>query len=159
MIIVTFFFQDEKRFPLHIWYKTLNNDDDDDDNGDFCVGSVSIDLTVLVVCLPSIEGWFNIIDNSGRINGQIKVQIKPDALDVAPFTSDTREQLHQIRENSPIANALFGDFDDFALSRALKRKFTELEEITQRLRARLFDVTGDSDDQFESDLNTVPDES
>lgn len=52
--------------------------------------------------------------------------------------------------------------DDSALSRALKRKFTELEEITQRLRARLFDVTGnmaiDPDEQFENDLNTIPDE-
>lgn len=56
--------------------------------------------------------------------------------------------------------------DDSALSRALKRKFTELEEITQRLRARLFDVTGnmiiDPDDQFENDfnlaINTIPDE-
>lgn len=52
--------------------------------------------------------------------------------------------------------------DDTALSRALKRKFTELEEITQRLRARLFDVTGnmaiDPDDQFENDLNTIPNE-
>lgn len=52
--------------------------------------------------------------------------------------------------------------EDSALSRALKRKFTELEEITQRLRARLFDVTGnmsiDPDDEFENDLNTIPDE-
>lgn len=52
--------------------------------------------------------------------------------------------------------------DDSALSRALKRKFTELEEITQRLRARLFDVTGDMsmdpDDEFENDLNTIPNE-
>lgn len=52
--------------------------------------------------------------------------------------------------------------DDTALSLALKRKFTELEEITQRLRARLFDVTGnmliDPDDEFENDLNTIPDE-
>lgn len=52
--------------------------------------------------------------------------------------------------------------DDSALSRALKRKFTELEEITQRLRARLFDVTGnmtiDPEDEFENDLNTIPDE-
>lgn len=48
------------------------------------------------------------------------------------------------------------------LSRTLKRKFTELEEITQRLKARLFDVTGDvnidPDDEFENDLNTHPDE-
>lgn len=52
--------------------------------------------------------------------------------------------------------------DDTILSRTLKRKFTELEEITERLRARLFDVTGDADfdpdDQFENDLNTLPDE-
>lgn len=52
--------------------------------------------------------------------------------------------------------------DQTVLSRTLKRKFTELEEITQRLRARLFDVTGDMnidpDDQFESDLNTKPNE-
>lgn len=52
--------------------------------------------------------------------------------------------------------------DHTVLSRTLKRKFSELEEITQRLRARLFDVTGDMhtdpDDQFENDLNTLPDE-
>lgn len=52
--------------------------------------------------------------------------------------------------------------DHSVLSRTLKRKFMELEDITQRLRARLFDVTGDADtdpdDQFESDLNTVPTE-
>lgn len=47
---------------------------------------------------------------------------------------------------------------DSVLSRALKRKFTELEEISQRLRARLFDVTVDPDDEFENDLNTIPDE-
>jgi C2 domain-containing protein 3 len=45
-----------------------------------------------------------------------------------------------------------------SLSRALKRKFTELEEITQRLKTRLFDVCGDEnvdpDDEFERDLNT-----
>lgn len=52
--------------------------------------------------------------------------------------------------------------DNTVLSRTLKRKFTELEEITQRLRARLFDVTGDltidPDEEFENDLNTNPDE-
>lgn len=49
------------------------------------------------------------------------------------------------------------------LSRALKRKFTELDEITQRLRQRLSAVTNeDSDvsnddfaDEFERDLNSV----
>lgn len=54
------------------------------------------------------------------------------------------------------------DGGNASLSRALKRKFTELEEITQRLKARLFDVTGDEnvdpDDEFERDLNTEADE-
>lgn len=48
------------------------------------------------------------------------------------------------------------------LSRALKRKFTELDEITQRLRQRLSAVTNDDSDisnddfidEFERDLNT-----
>lgn len=48
------------------------------------------------------------------------------------------------------------------MSGALKRKFTELEEITQRLKSRLQDVTDeetiDLDDEFENDLNTVVDE-
>lgn len=46
-------------------------------------------------------------------------------------------------------------------SRALKRKFTELEEITQRLKQRLSTVTNDDSDisddfadEFERDLNT-----
>lgn len=51
---------------------------------------------------------------------------------------------------------------DENFSKKLKRKFEELEVITERLRARLFDVTGnidaDLDDEFESDLNTIPDE-
>lgn len=91
------------------------------------------------------------------------MQIKPNASDLAPYISEhNASQMDQIQENTPM-NMFLKDFDDSALSRALKRKFTELEEITQRLRARLFDVTGggtgDSDDQFESDLNTIPDES
>lgn len=59
------------------------------------------------------------------------------------------------------------EFNDIAmhgglLSRALKRKFTELEEISQRLRSRLLDVNDlpieldDEFDEFENDLNTVP---
>lgn len=49
------------------------------------------------------------------------------------------------------------------LSRALKRKFIELDEITQRLRLRLSDVTKDESDtsndefadEFERDINTL----
>lgn len=52
--------------------------------------------------------------------------------------------------------------DNIILSRTLKRKFTELEEISQRLKSRLLDVTADDtfdiDDEFENDLNTCPNE-
>lgn len=49
------------------------------------------------------------------------------------------------------------------LSRALKRKFTELDEITRRLRLRLSNVTNDESDvlnddladEFERDINTL----
>jgi hypothetical protein len=49
------------------------------------------------------------------------------------------------------------------LGRALKRKFTELDEITQRLRLRLSKVTNDESDtsndeiadEFERDINTL----
>lgn len=52
------------------------------------------------------------------------------------------------------------DDESSLLSRTLKRKFDELDEITQRLRARLYDVTNDDpDEEFEKDLNTEVDES
>lgn len=55
------------------------------------------------------------------------------------------------------------DNPDESLSRALKRKFIELDEITQRLRLRLSDVTKDEfvtanddfADEFERDINTL----
>lgn len=86
------------------------------------------------------------------------------AAHVAPATEQAPQldQLTQSLQQSVAVPAENQSIDDSALSRALKRKFTELEEITQRLRARLFDVTGnmtiDPDDQFEDDLNMVPDE-
>lgn len=40
------------------------------------IGFTAIDLGVLLTGTATITGWYNIIDFSGRINGQIKVQIK-----------------------------------------------------------------------------------
>lgn len=87
---------------------------------------------------------------------------------VAQSTTNKDVMVEQVSLDDAVATAPAANrqhqrtIDDSALSRALKRKFTELEEITQRLRARLFDVTGnmtiDPDDQFENDLNTIPDE-
>lgn len=84
-----------------------------------------------------------------------------DQTEREPLKQDHSEKMEEAQlEKTP--NESQPNVDDSALSRALKRKFTELEEITQRLRARLFDVTGnmsmDPDDEFENDLNTIPDE-
>lgn len=38
------------------------------------IGFTAIDLGVLLTGTATITGWYNIIDFSGRINGQIKVQ-------------------------------------------------------------------------------------
>lgn len=63
------------------------------------------------------------------------------------------------------ANPQSAKFDESSelLSRALKRKFTELDEITRRLRLRLSNVTNDESDasndeladEFERDINTL----
>lgn len=80
----------------------------------------------------------------------------------APETEKENEMPAGIRDQAVEVTSDCRTIDESALSRALKRKFTELEEISQRLRARLFDVTGDMtvdpDDEFENDLNTIPDE-
>lgn len=78
--------------------------------------------------------------------------------------TNQKESSPNLLVNQSNLNPLSSDLtaENSILSRTLKRKFNELEEISQRLRARLFDVTDemniDSDDQFESDLNTIPNE-
>lgn len=171
--------QDEKRFVLKVWRKAstdlpqarlLPNPIEDS-----LIGFAAIDLSVLLLGMPTISGWYNIVDFSGRIHGQIKVNIQPmeDLSQYRPVTNEQQSRatssMHAqdiaSSENAVLPLSIDTNFDanrDTILSRTLKRKFTELEEITQRLRARLFDVTGDEnidpDDEFENDLNTNPEE-
>lgn len=61
------------------------------------------------------------------------------------------QQLDEVAEQNSLLNI------------TLKRKFTELEDITKRLKARLIDVTdetgfSDIEDDFEIELNTLPNE-
>lgn len=42
---------------------------------DTVIGFATLDLTVLLSGLPNVQGWFNIIDFSGKCNGQINVSI------------------------------------------------------------------------------------
>ncbi|XP_035792441.1 uncharacterized protein LOC118466797 [Anopheles albimanus] len=173
---------DEKRFIVKVWRKAALSDVPKcrllpAPMEDAVIGFCAIDLALLLSGLSSIMGWYNIMDFSGRCNGQIKICIKP-LEDVQPFKVTGEQQL-----SSNVRLPLSIDVDcepsalgldascNTSLSRALKRKFTELEEITERLKARLFDVTGDDndgfddgedddgaidpDDEFERDLNTV----
>ncbi|XP_058115911.1 uncharacterized protein LOC131286540 [Anopheles ziemanni] len=160
---------DEKRFILKVWRKAALSDAPKcrllpAPMEDAVIGFCAIDLSVLLSGMPYILGWYAIMDFSGRCNGQIKVNIHP--LEDVQVYKTLDEQLNfQIPLSIDVecgGSGGLADASNTSLSRALKRKFTELEEITERLKARLFDVTGDEcldlDDQFERDLNTEADE-
>ncbi|XP_052901837.1 uncharacterized protein LOC128309476 [Anopheles moucheti] len=157
---------DEKRFILKVWRKAALSDAPKcrllpAPMEDAVIGFCAIDLSVLLSGMPYILGWYNIMDFSGRCNGQIKVNVQP--LENVQVYKALDEQMNfQIPLSIDVDCTAIGldAANNTSLSRALKRKFTELEEITERLKARLFDVTGDEgdDDQFEHDLNTEAEE-
>lgn len=130
---------------------------------DFIIGTIKIDLSILLNGTSYITGCFDVVDFSGRLNGQLKLKITPNQnivqyrqiQQIEPISSPTLDPTLSLLD----ATGLSCSF----LSGALKRKFTELEEITQRLKSRLQDVTDEEnhdsvDDEFENDLNTVADE-
>lgn len=124
---------------------------------DALIGFSANDLSALLTGLPILSGYYNIVDFSGKTNGQIKLSFKP-LQDVNSFRNSSSPLVTLSRPLSINVNFM-EPCNDGVLSRTLKRKFTELDEITQRLKARLFDVTGDEnfdpDEEFEKDLNTV----
>lgn len=82
--------------------------------------------------------------------------------DIVPKTISDSDSIDE--QNSFAFNLNDITVDGGILSRTLKRKFTELEEISNRLRSRLLDVNDmpihldDEFDEFENDLNTIPDD-
>ena len=127
------------------------------------IGFCTVDLKVLTAGLPEIAGCYNIVYFDGKCNGQLQLKLKPleaiqhrDVLDTAEMEQPEHEKL-----TLPMLDLSLGA-PDLSLSRTLKRKFTELDEITERLRARLHDVTSSdlisSDDEFENYLNNSVDE-
>lgn len=153
----------QKRFIVKVWRKIAQDSDMvAAPFEDAVIGFSAVDLSVLLTGLPLLSGYYNIMDFSGRCNGQIKLSFKP--LDNLLEYQDSSTSLPVVNSLMNPLNIEVGAADDGTnlLSRTLKRKFTELDEITQRLKARLFDVTGDEnfdpDDEFEKDLNTAVDE-
>ncbi|XP_023304147.2 uncharacterized protein LOC111686079 [Lucilia cuprina] len=158
---------------------------------DAIIGLTALDLSAFTRGLH-IAGTFNIVDFNGRINGQLLVRCQP-LEDITPAikagnTTSTATVAATATASSAAGASVDSVIDQFEqtldlthlnLGQAIKRKFTELEGISQRLRARLGDVTGaelnknfdlqslndwqpmendanDEFDEFEHDLNTTP---
>lgn len=167
-------FQPEKCFIVKIWRKAsvVDNDLQPTPLSDAVIGFCTVDLKVLTAGLPEIAGCYNIVYFDGKCHGQLQLRLKPleaiprrDVLDHGEMMQQ-QQQSQMVQEPSVAAAMQMLDLSvgpDLSLSRSLKRKFTELDEITQRLRARLHDVTssdliGSDDDEFENYLNTSVDE-
>ncbi|XP_055855018.1 C2 domain-containing protein 3 isoform X2 [Episyrphus balteatus] len=161
---VKYIINKNERFILKVWKKTGKSNSHGQKfpcpMEDAIIGFASVDLSVLIENTTHLNAWFDIVDFSGHINGQIHV--------VANLVDDVKE-IKDLGPNNQVDNLLDSfesslDINNMNLCRAIKRKFTELEEISDRLRVRLLDVTGNnvsrelSDeqlDEFEHDLNTT----
>ncbi|XP_075161495.1 uncharacterized protein LOC142234289 [Haematobia irritans] len=190
----------QKRFILKLWKKSalhmMQGRNEPTPMEDAIIGFAALDLTVFTKGLH-IAGRFNIVDFNGRINGQLEIRCHP--LEEIPISAGIQNPLPSpstrpqttpaIVTNegpAPSVDAVIDQFEQtldlthLNLGQAIKRKFTELEGISQRLRARLGDVTGieipktfnidqldswqplsadinDNDfEEFENDLNTPP---
>lgn len=66
-------FQNQKCLLFKIWRKSNVTNQNPCPQTDIVLGMAAVDLTVLLAGLPFINGWFNIIDYTGKCNGQIKV--------------------------------------------------------------------------------------
>lgn len=159
----TALFQPEKYFIVKLWRKAADCTDlRPIPLADVVIGFCTVDLKVLTAGLPQIIGCYNIVYFDGKCNGQLQLKLTP--LEAIPMRDvlDAREMhLTEEQMHLPLLD-LTSLGPDLSLSRTLKRKFTELDEITQRLKARLHDVTSSelisSDDEFENYLNTSVDE-
>lgn len=154
---------------------------------DAIIGLTALDLSAFTRGLH-IAGTFNIVDFNGRVNGQLVLRCQPlEELPIRVCASPiTSMPLAGGNEANASVDSVIDQFEQtldlshLNLGQAIKRKFTELEGISQRLRARLGDVTGtelkqnfnlqllddwqptenelnDNElDDFENDLNTPP---
>lgn len=154
----------QKKFVIKVWRKAKFDQQLEFKAAPFedaVIGFSAIDLSALLTGLPVLSGYYNIVDFSGRTNGQIKLSFKP-LQEVANFRSPSSPLVPLQCPLNIDVNCMETSDGNSILSRTLKRKFTELDEITQRLKARLFDVTGDEnidvDEEFERDLNTAVDD-
>ncbi|KAJ8910287.1 hypothetical protein NQ315_014962 [Exocentrus adspersus] len=151
----------QRRLIFKVWRKASNTVLAPNMQTDVVLGFAAVDLTVLLAGFPNVQGWFNIIDFTGKCNGQINIHIIPLQNLSKYFLPKPGCSCNTPLEND--SNARHEDEPSEIFSRTLKRKFSELDEITQRLRLRLSKVTNDDSDtssdgiadEFEKDINTL----
>nr|CAI5865251.1 unnamed protein product [Callosobruchus analis] len=120
----------QKRLIFKVWRKSTNTVTCPNMQADLVLGFAAVDLSVLLAGFPAIQGWFNIMDFCGKCNGQINIHITP-LEDLSKYQSNVNSAKAMITDNS--GHPRDQQEPSELLSRALKRKFVELDEITQRL--------------------------
>lgn len=157
----TFDFQKEERLIMKVYKKSNRNSAYEDKIPypveDTLIGLASVDLYFLMQNNSQQGAWFDIVNFSGHINGQLHV--------VAKYIEDMEVYKNPFGPLDGLETSF--NICNMNLGRAIKRKFTELDEISERLRIRMLAVTGGSDmnpispeisdeqlEEFEHDLNT-----
>ncbi|XP_017862478.1 PREDICTED: uncharacterized protein LOC108613490 isoform X3 [Drosophila arizonae] len=125
----------QKLFILKVWKKRyLNVGTEPSPSADAIIGFVALNLNQSGTGASWPNGWHNIVDFSGRVTGGLEVHVRPLTSSGAASNVDTA--IDQFEESLKLRHLQLGQ--------AIKRKFTELEQISNRLRTRLVDVTGES---------------
>ncbi|TDG52837.1 hypothetical protein AWZ03_001070 [Drosophila navojoa] len=126
----------QKLFILKVWKKTAQSvGAEPAPLEDAILGFAALNLNQSGTGASWPNGWHNIVDFNGRVKGGLEVHVQPltscgDAASNVDTAIDQFEQSLELRH--------------LQLGQAIKRKFTELQEISNRLRTRLGDVTGES---------------
>lgn len=134
--------QPQKLFILKLWKKALGNQDPSPLD-DAIIGFAALNLNEKQPNGGYPSGWHNIVDFNGRVTGGIEAHVEP----IPPTVDAVIENLEKSMELTHLQ-----------IGQAIKRKYTELEEISQRLRSRLVDVTGETLKFPEFDVNAALDD-
>lgn len=133
----------QKRFVVKVWRKISQESDmKPAPFEDAVIGFTAVDLSVLLTGLPVLSGYYSITDFSGRCHGQIKLTFKTSG-NLAELQSSSVSPLPVISSLLDPINvdvSLSHDGSNL-LSRTLKRKFTELDEITVENSCVNFSIT------------------
>ncbi|KAH1026500.1 hypothetical protein HUJ05_000163 [Dendroctonus ponderosae] len=149
---------DKKRLIFKVWEKATNTVLQPNMKTDTVLGFAALDLSIIGMGMPNVQGWFNIMDFSDNCKGQIHIKVNP--LDDLQKLLNPMVQVTSNVKSETATCPKSGDPN--GLGRTLKRKFAELDGITQRLRLSevVSDESEDPDtdkaaDEFEHDINNL----